>query len=91
MATRIELARLWLNEEWFADSGDHEEPTAYEVWLRQILDFITTRSMDKDKGAAFTQFLVDLPEIPKAEINRVAKMCTDPSGWVKTRCLNRTE
>jgi hypothetical protein len=36
--------------------------------------------MDKDKGSAFTQFLVDLPEIPKAEIGRVAKMCTDPSG-----------
>lgn len=78
---RIELARLWLNEEWFADSGSGEdEPTSYEQWLHQILNFITTRSMDKEKGTAFTQFLVDLPEIPKAEIGRLARMCTDTTG-----------
>ena len=112
LGERIELARLWLNEEWYtesltrrrrrrkspADSATATEPadgdgaevhsasakdTPYARWLRQLLDYISSNAViDKEKGTNFTQFVVDLPEIPKAELGRLARMCEEPTGWV---------
>ena len=112
---RIELARLWLNEEWYtqtkADADADARPLTddvraassvqkplfkvaqlsctvmtvfpvqtqpYAKWLRQLLNYISASS--QEKGSSFTQFSVDLPQIPKPELHRLAKMCTDPAG-----------
>ena len=87
LSGRIELARLWLNEEWYTESVAKKKPsrteadqTPYAVWLHQLLDHISNSSIDKEKGTAFTQFFVDLPEIPKEELTRLAKMCEEPSA-----------
>ena len=114
LGERIELARLWLNEEWYTESlarrrkrgtspadpaaragdadgdgdGDGAEShiastkdTPYARWLRQLLDYISSNAViDKEKGTSFTQFVVDLPEIPKAELGRLARMCEEPTG-----------
>lgn len=99
---RVELARLWLNEEWYtqatgedvvpevglhdsekqsrADDGIPLQTQPYAIWLKQLIDFITSNAIDKDKTASFTQFIVDLPQIPKSELQRLARMCTDPAG-----------
>lgn len=75
----IELARLWLNEEWYTQTNHTNDETAkspqYEPWLRKVLDSISNSSIIKETGAAFTQFFVDLPEIPASEMQRIEKMC----------------
>lgn len=87
LSERIELARLWLNEEWYTESrskldpqGDGHRQSPYAIWLHQLLDHISTSSIDKEKGTSFTQFLIDLPEIPKDEVVRLARMCEEPSA-----------
>ncbi|KAL8280944.1 hypothetical protein RQP46_006623 [Phenoliferia psychrophenolica] len=79
MQSRLDFARLWLNEEWYVDPNKDEEPPQgrlYDRWLRRLLEHILQHSSNKDK--AFTQFIVDLPAIPNEEIGRFGEMCTNP-------------
>ena len=88
LSGRIELARLWLNEEWYtessskriSDDGPVQRESPYAIWLHRLLDHISNSAIDKDKGTSFTQFFVDLPEIPKEELGRLAKMCEEPTA-----------
>lgn len=85
LSERIELARLWLNEEWYTEKASKTSAaaagqSAYATWLHLLLDQISSSSIDKEKGTSFTQFLIDLPEIPKEEVARLAKMCEEPTA-----------
>lgn len=48
----------------------------YDRWLRRLLEHICNFSSNKDK--AFSQFMIDLPEIPSEEIRRLCDMCLNP-------------
>ncbi|BGO91177.1 hypothetical protein NBRC10512_005729 [Rhodotorula toruloides] len=73
LQTRTELARIWLNEEWFAARRRRQmENRPYDRWLRLFLEHISAASSNKDKE--LLQFLMDLPEIPVDEIHRLETM-----------------
>lgn len=78
----MEFARVWLNEEWY--SGRARSPQAlaeaadsspYGRWLRRLLDYIVEHSSAQDRS--FSTFLIDLPEVPKAEVRRLESMCNN--------------
>lgn len=48
----------------------------YDRWLRRILEHMLAYSSNKDRS--FSQFIVDLPEIPLDEIVRLGEMCLKP-------------
>ena len=50
---------------------------AYDRLLEKLLDQLFSHSSNKDK--ALTQFIVDLPELPAGEIERIRDMCLRPS------------
>lgn len=52
----------------------------YDRWLRRLLEHILEFSSNKDKS--FSQFMVDLPEVPSEEIVRLGEMCTNPDQSV---------
>lgn len=60
----------------------------YDRWLRRLLEHIITFSSNKDK--AFTQFMIDLPEIPREEIARLGEMCLNPDQYACARSTGRT-
>ncbi|GAA6041092.1 hypothetical protein JCM8097_004714 [Rhodosporidiobolus ruineniae] len=71
---RTELARLWLNEEWYASHRRGQtENRPYDHWLRLFLSHISRASTNADKE--LLQFMMDLPELPSAEIVRLEEMC----------------
>ncbi|GAA5991312.1 hypothetical protein JCM11641_002820 [Rhodosporidiobolus odoratus] len=71
---RTELARLWLNEEWYASHRMGEtENRPYDRWLRRFLEHVSAASRNQDKE--LLQFMMDLPELPPAEIRRLEEMC----------------
>lgn len=76
LQTRTELARLWLNEEWFASRcAGVETDRPYDRLLRDFLEHVSHVSSDKDKQ--LLQLLMDLPEIPRDEIYRLEAMATN--------------
>ncbi|GAA6055098.1 hypothetical protein JCM3770_001798 [Rhodotorula araucariae] len=73
---RTELARLWLNEEWYASKRRKVvENRPYDRWLRRFLDHVGVASSNKDRE--LLQFLMDLPEIPVDEIYRLEGMAVN--------------
>ncbi|GAA5853597.1 hypothetical protein JCM9279_005069 [Rhodotorula babjevae] len=73
---RTELARLWLNEEWYACKRRGViENRPYDHWLRKFLEHVGVASSNKDRG--LLQFLMDLPEIPVDEIYRLEGMAVN--------------
>lgn len=54
----------------------------YDRWLRRLLEHILEFSSNKDKS--FSQFMVDLPEVPSDEISRLGEMCTNPDQSVRS-------
>ncbi|GAA5879509.1 hypothetical protein JCM3774_002703 [Rhodotorula dairenensis] len=76
LQARTELARLWLNEEWFASRcAGVQTNRPYDRLLRDFLEHFSQISSDKDKQ--LLQFLMDLPEIPREEIYRLEAMATN--------------
>ncbi|KDE05162.1 hypothetical protein MVLG_04407 [Microbotryum lychnidis-dioicae p1A1 Lamole] len=75
---RMEFARKWLNEEWFAEKmavrtkEGHKDRT-YDIWLRKISTHIMSKSSNRDRG--FTQFVIDLPDLPVDEVEKLGQMC----------------
>ncbi|ORY92427.1 Symplekin tight junction protein C terminal-domain-containing protein [Leucosporidium creatinivorum] len=76
LQSRMEFARLWLNEEWYTAARRKDQDRPYDRWLRRLLEHICNFSSNKDK--AFSQFMIDLPEIPSEEIGRLCDMCLNP-------------
>lgn len=78
LQSRMDFARLWLNEEWYVEqtSSSPEKERPYDRWLRRLLEHILSYSSNKDK--AFSQFMVDLPEIPVGEVARLGELCKNP-------------
>ncbi|GJN89003.1 hypothetical protein Rhopal_001974-T1 [Rhodotorula paludigena] len=73
LQSRTELARLWLNEEWYASKRrESTENRPYDRWLQRFLEHINVASSSKDKE--LLQFMMDLPEIPPDEIYRLEGM-----------------
>ncbi|BGP47764.1 hypothetical protein JCM10450v2_003629 [Rhodotorula kratochvilovae] len=73
---RTELARLWLNEEWYASKRRKVvENRPYDRWLRRFLEHVGVASSNKDRE--LLQFLMDLPEIPVDEIYRLEGMAVN--------------
>ncbi|GAA5855379.1 hypothetical protein JCM8547_009056 [Rhodosporidiobolus lusitaniae] len=74
LQSRTELARLWLNEEWYASHRRKvTENRPYDRWLRRFLEHVSKASKNQDKE--LLQFMMDLPELPLAEISRLEDMC----------------
>ncbi|GAA5909818.1 hypothetical protein JCM6882_002685 [Rhodosporidiobolus microsporus] len=74
LQSRTELARLWLNEEWYATKRRNvTENRPYDRWLRRFLEHVSVASKNQDKE--LLQFMMDLPELPVAEISRLEDMC----------------
>ncbi|GAA5942275.1 hypothetical protein JCM10213_004118 [Rhodosporidiobolus nylandii] len=74
LQSRTELARLWLNEEWYASHRRNvTENRPYDRWLRRFLEHVSAASKNQDKE--LLQFMMDLPELPAAEISRLEDMC----------------
>ncbi|SCZ93130.1 BZ3500_MvSof-1268-A1-R1_Chr6-2g08480 [Microbotryum saponariae] len=82
---RMEFARKWLNEEWFAEKmamrtkegrkerGEGHKERTYDIWLRKLLAHIMSKSSNRDRG--FTQFVIDLPDLPVDEVEKLGQMC----------------
>ncbi|GAA6021094.1 hypothetical protein JCM10207_003361 [Rhodosporidiobolus poonsookiae] len=71
---RTELARLWLNEEWYATRRRNiTSYRPYDRLLRKFLEHVSKSSKNQDKE--LLQFMMDLPEIPADEIIRLEAMC----------------
>ncbi|GAB00040.1 uncharacterized protein L969DRAFT_96650 [Mixia osmundae IAM 14324] len=80
-SARIELARLWLNEEWFTYRPEPEVTISpYETWLNRLLSHAASNAQRSDEGhKSFSQFILDLPELPRSEFNRLEDMCRAPA------------
>ncbi|KAK4048377.1 hypothetical protein OIO90_005847 [Microbotryomycetes sp. JL221] len=74
---RLDFAILWLNEEWYSSRRTKFKDQAYDRWLKAIMDHLTLHTTNKDK--ALTQFVVDLPELSLAEVERIKDMCLKPN------------
>ncbi|KAK4053378.1 hypothetical protein OIV83_001542 [Microbotryomycetes sp. JL201] len=85
----LDFAILWLNEEWFSARQSQSKDAAYDRWLKRILDHLSLHTTNKDK--ALTQFMVDLPQLPLEEVERIRDMCLKPNqvqiGFVTLREL----
>ncbi|GAA5940115.1 RNA-processing protein PTA1 [Sporobolomyces koalae] len=74
LQSRMELARLWLNEEWYASKRlNQTTDRPYDHYLRRFLSHICATSSNQD--TALFQFMIDLPEIPVGELERLEGMC----------------
>ncbi|GAA5843863.1 hypothetical protein JCM5353_007394 [Sporobolomyces roseus] len=74
LQARMELARLWLNEEWYASKRLNQTSNRpYDHYLRRFLSHICETSSNQD--TALFQFMIDLPEIPVSELERLEGMC----------------
>ncbi|GJJ11108.1 hypothetical protein Clacol_005339 [Clathrus columnatus] len=78
--SRVRIASVWMNEEWFNDRlrlqyNPRWQPQ-YESWLQKIVAAHQERLNAKDK--AFTQFLLDLPALPDSILALLREFCTDP-------------
>ncbi|SCV67819.1 BQ2448_5430 [Microbotryum intermedium] len=82
---RIGFASKWLNEEWFAEKmatltkerkmeeGEGKKERTYDIWLRKLLAHIMSKSLNRDRS--FTQFVIDLPDLPVDEVEKLGQMC----------------
>ncbi|GAA5993793.1 hypothetical protein JCM5350_007671 [Sporobolomyces pararoseus] len=74
LQARMELARLWLNEEWYASKRLNQTSNRpYDHYLGRFLSHICETSSNQD--TALFQFMIDLPEIPVPELERLEGMC----------------
>ena len=64
-----------------------QQERPYDRWLRRLLEHILSYSSNKDK--AFSQFMVDLPEIPVEEVVRLGEMCKNPEQSVQELLVAR--
>ncbi|PHH78786.1 hypothetical protein CDD80_6242 [Ophiocordyceps camponoti-rufipedis] len=77
----IDVAVSWLCEEWYNDKvleqaeGDH--PVHYEKCATRLLEGFLPYLHPQDK--VLTRFLSEIPELNRAMLSRVKKMCRDPS------------
>ena len=88
--SRIQIAILWLNEEWFNDHLQVKERDAYEEskpalpsrlphyekWVLKVLDMIIPFLDAKDK--LLIRFLSEIPAIDEKILERVKKLARDP-------------
>lgn len=74
---RSHLASLWLNEEWHNDSVQLKASASarqnFDYWAREIIE-ATARKSDKD---SFSQFVLDLPEIPSNLFDLLGEIAAD--------------
>lgn len=50
-----------------------QDDRPYDRWLRKLLEHISDHSTNRDN--TFSQFIVDLPEVPTDEFGRLCDMC----------------
>ncbi len=78
---RIDVAVLWLCEEWYNDKmqrrPEDDVPLHYEKWTMRLLDGFLPYLHPQDK--VLTRFLGELPELNAAMMTRVKNLCKDPS------------
>ncbi len=78
---RIDVAVLWLCEEWYNDKmerrSEDDVPLHYEKWTMRLLDGFLPYLHPQDK--VLTRFLGELPELNAAMMTRVKNLCKDPS------------
>ncbi|KAK9473043.1 uncharacterized protein V1510DRAFT_377327 [Dipodascopsis tothii] len=80
---RIDIAVIWLNEEWYnyrlhvrTHPDDRLEDSQYAVWASRMLDSVIPFLDAKDR--IFIRFLSDLPELTAAMIQKLKTLCLDP-------------
>ncbi|KZV93110.1 hypothetical protein EXIGLDRAFT_674317 [Exidia glandulosa HHB12029] len=79
LPSRVRLANLWMNEEWYNDRIQRERDADvvqhYGVWLRRLLDGYRSRLDAKDR--TFARFLLDLPELSDELLHFMRDLCLD--------------
>ncbi|KAH7106040.1 Symplekin tight junction protein C terminal-domain-containing protein [Auriculariales sp. MPI-PUGE-AT-0066] len=87
-SSRLRLAQLWMNEEWYNDrlqrerSPDSEQH--YDLWLRRLLDGVCITLDDLDaRDRTFTRFLLDLPELSNETLAMLRDLCIERPDAVK--------
>jgi len=84
---RIDVAVMWLSEEWFkervqqrfasAPDQSRDVPANYEKWTLRLIDAFLPYLHSQDK--VLTRFLSELPELTMSILSRVPALCRDPS------------
>ncbi|KAK0632055.1 hypothetical protein B0T14DRAFT_416846 [Immersiella caudata] len=78
---RIDVAILWLCEEWYNDQLTKKNgtgaPLYYDKWAPRLLDGILTYTTAQDK--VLTRFVAEIPELNKALLGRLKSLCGDPT------------
>ncbi|KAJ2998304.1 hypothetical protein HDV02_004618 [Globomyces sp. JEL0801] len=83
--SRMDLAILWLCEEFSADSID-ESSNGYQIWFHNMLDMLKGGDVDPShetftgldpRDRAFTKFLVEVPQLTEYAMTRIHEYCRD--------------
>ena len=87
--SRVDLAILWLTEEWYAEVGLHslsqsseelqptKQLTVYYFWAERLLQGIVP-SLEWNDRAIFLRFISLLPYLSNAMLAEVESLCLDP-------------
>jgi symplekin len=78
---RIDVAILWLCEEWYNDQLTKKKgtgaPLYYDKWAPRLLDGILTYTTAQDK--VLTRFVAEIPELNRGLLSRLKSLCGDPT------------
>ncbi|KAI8902736.1 Symplekin tight junction protein C terminal-domain-containing protein [Globomyces pollinis-pini] len=83
--SRMDLAILWLCEEFSADSLDNSS-NGYQIWFHNMLDMLKGGDVDPSdetftgldpRDRAFTKFLVEVPQLTEYAMTRIHEYCRD--------------
>jgi symplekin len=87
---RFELARLWLNEEWYTRTSSRY----YDLYLSKFFDHIIIQDSNDFASKNLFKFMIDLPSLPLQELKKFEQMCLSesdlmPLGFNMLRELTR--
>ncbi|KAK7061099.1 hypothetical protein VNI00_000835 [Paramarasmius palmivorus] len=78
-SSRVQLATLWLNEEWYNDqtqqSRNPKWRANYDAWLNQIVSAYQANLDGKDR--TFSRFLMDIPSVPADILDLLRDLCVE--------------
>ncbi|ESK96439.1 cleavage polyadenylation specificity factor [Moniliophthora roreri MCA 2997] len=78
-SSRVQMATLWLNEEWYNDrtqtSRNPNWRPNYEAWLNQVVSTYQANLDGKDR--TFSRFLMDIPSIPPDILDLLRDLCVE--------------
>ncbi|KAL0576456.1 hypothetical protein V5O48_005531 [Marasmius crinis-equi] len=77
--SRVRLATVWLNEEWYNDrvqeTRNPKWRANYDIWLNQLVAAYQTHLDGKDR--TFSRFLMDIPAVPPDLLDLLRDLCVE--------------